>query len=169
MSTGPITAPAGDDPWAGCVFARLDGPDDECIFCDTRLHYTAGESLVDGENRWFLATRCPGCGNEWLECGRGLPSEPARTILTERTGQWVATVGPETTSATPIMRAFRRIYRDTISEARQRADQLRRNGLRGTHGEMLVLRHHLADLGVGLEIAEAPSVVPPPGQSQRGL
>ena len=168
MSTAPIAASAGGDPWAGYAFARLDGPDDECIFCNTRVHYTAGESLVDGENRWFLATRCPACSYEWLECGRGLPSEPARTILTDQTGQWTATVGSKAASAAPIMRAFRRIYGDTIADARLRADQLLRDGLRGTHGEMLVLRHHLAGLGIELEITEAPRIATPPDQSRQG-
>ena len=132
-------------------YAWADGPEGECVRCRRTLRYVAGESFIDGRNHWYLETCCTGCGFETLACGRDLP-ESVRGKLLELTGQWVAVI-EAAGSATPVMRAVRKVYGGTIAEARKLADRLRDGGVPGTHGELLVLQHQLATLGVHASIA----------------
>lgn len=129
----------------------MDGPDGECVACASLLRYVAGESLIDGRNHWYLETRCSGCSFETLECGRDLPPRLVREKLLELTGRWAATIG--TAPGTPVMRALRKIYGCTITQAREGAGRLREAGLPGTHGELLYLQDQLAALGVQATIA----------------
>lgn len=132
-------------------YLRLDGPAGECVACASLLQYTAGESLVDGRNHWYLETRCPGCGFETLACGRDRVPRPTRDKLLELTGHWVATI--EGAAGVPVMRTLRKIYGCTIAQAREEAERMHEYGLPGTHGELLYLQDQLAAFGVDVTAA----------------
>lgn len=132
-------------------YVRLDGPDGECVACASLLRYVAGESFIDGRNHWYLETRCSGCSFETLQCGRDLVPRWVRNKLLELTGRWVATT--EAAPGTPVMRALRKIFGCTITQAREGAERMREGGLHGTHGEMLYLQDQLAALGVQATVA----------------
>lgn len=74
-----------------------------------------------------------------------------RSRLAELTGWWVATT--DSLLTTPVMRALRKVYGGTIADARERADRMRDVGLTGTRGELLLLQHELAALGVHASVA----------------
>jgi hypothetical protein len=107
------------------------------------MRQAAGESLFEGRNQWFAETYCPSCGNQWMECGGGLPEEPVRALLIEQTGLWVATVDGEARGSA-VMRALRRVYGGLLSDAKRRAGLLHLEGMTGTHGELMLLAHWLS-------------------------
>jgi hypothetical protein len=131
--------------------ATADGPGGVCREPET---YSAGETLVDGENKWFFETLCRACDLSLVKAGRGFVAEPWRAGLLELTGRWRIRIDQGSDVGVPVLRFLRRVFRCSISDAHERRQRLLDEGFSGSRGETTWLASELSALGVATSVTQ---------------
>ena len=130
----------------------LDGPSGLCVRCQEPRTYSAGDSLVEGRNDWFLESSCRACDLDLVHTGHGFVPRPWRAQFLELTGLWRIRIDQDSETGVPILRVLRRVCGLSIPGAREMRDELVGTGWAGTRGETALLASELGGAGAGTTV-----------------
>ena len=137
----------------GMRWVTLDGPRGLCVLCRGPVTYSAGESLVDGENIWFFETLCEICDYSLVDQGRRFIPRVTREEFLTLTGQCRIRVEQGSDVGVPVLRFLRRVFSFDISEAQELRRRLVDEGLSGSPGETAWFASELDAPGVATSVA----------------
>ncbi|MDH6129629.1 hypothetical protein P3T39_006618 [Kitasatospora sp. GP82] len=102
---------------------------------------------------WDSEISCATCGMAGCEnAGPGRPPEDVRNALLAAHGPARLRMAGPMPSLLPVLKVLREVFGASVHDAREQADELRRDGLVGTLPEMEFLRIRLRRRGVPVAV-----------------
>lgn len=124
---------------------------EQCNSCKNRIKKSVGETTVDNYLRWYVAYKCPFCGESVEMDDVGLPPDHIRNLLIDAEGKWGLNVKVGLEKKTKLISILRQVLNLSLVDAGKITKLIPGIIIRGSKTEMEWLQKIL--MSEGLEVA----------------